>query len=249
MLNKQIVTGVAVLVIAGFAMADEVDAVVDSGTRAFTKGAKTPEKFFYGRILVDSKGKIVSQVNKEGRVTKDTKVAMGTFDEKTKKWVTGEAIAEGVAADMFKDSGKVLRLRVTVGNDGSISQILVTNTDAKLERAEGEFDAIYKGKGRTNFGGRVSFSYVRVELDEKGKVINTFPLTVTSITQDTKVAMGKYNEKEQKWEAGEEIPNGLWGDLFKDPGAKTIYVRITYRDDKRGIAQVLVRQIGDQGKK
>jgi hypothetical protein len=57
----------------------------------------------------------------------------------------------------------------------------------------------------------------------------------------TKVAMGKYNEKEQKWEAGEDIPEGMWGDPFKDPGAKPIFVRLTYRDDNRGLAQVLLR--------
>ena len=41
----------------------------------------------------------------------------------------------------------------------------------------------------------------------------------------------------------------MYGDVFKDPGAKTIYVRITYRDDRRGIAQVLVRRIGEQEKR
>jgi hypothetical protein len=43
---------------------------------------------------------------------------------------------------------------------------------------------------------------------------------VTSVTKDTKVAMGKYNEQAQTWEAGDDIPNGLWGDLFKEPGAR-----------------------------
>jgi hypothetical protein len=95
----------------------------------------------------------------------------------------------------------------------------------------------------------VAVSFVRVELDEKGRVINYFGETISSVTKDTKVAMGKYNEKEDKWEAGDDIPNGLWGDLFKDPGAKNIFVRISYRADNRGIAQILVRQIGEQGKK
>ncbi len=64
-----------------------------------------------------------------------------------------------------------------------------------------------------------------------------------------KVAMGKFNEKENEWEAGDDIPNGLYGDIFKDPGAKSIYVRITYRADLRGIGQVLVRRIGEKDKK
>jgi len=58
--------------------------------------------------------------------------------------------------------------------------------------------------------------------------------------------MGKYNEKEKKWEAGDAIPKGLYGDIFKELGAKTVYVRITLRDDRRGIAQILVRQIGEK---
>lgn len=250
MLTKLIVAAFAVLVVARLAAAEEVDAVVDNGTRGFTKNAKSPEKFFYGRIILDSKGKIVSHVNKEGRITKETKVALGSFDEKTKKWTPGEGVEGGIDADIFKDAGKVLRVRVTLADDGAtIKQILVTNSDEKLERADGEFDAIFKGLGRNSFGNKVSFSYVRVELDEKGAVTNRFPLVATSVPTDMKVWMGKYNEKEKKWEAGDDVPNGLYGDIFKDPGAKTIYLRITQRDDRRGIAQILVRQIGEPGKK
>lgn len=69
------------------------------------------------------------------------------------------------------------------------------------------------------------------------------------VTKDTVVAMGKYNEKEKRWEAGEEIPKGLFGDIFKDLGAKTIYVRMTMRDDRKAMSQILVTQDGDKGKK
>jgi hypothetical protein len=249
MSSKLIVTAAAVLLVTGVARAAEIDAVIDDGTRFATKAAKSPEKLYYGKIALDSKGKLVSQVNLEGRVTKATKVAMSTFDEKTKKWLPGEAIPGGVDADLIKESGKVLRVRVTVRDDKTITQILVTNTDEKLERAAGEFDAIFKGIGKRVVRGSVSFAYVRVELDEKGRVFNSFPMTITGVPQDMKIAMGKYNEQEKKWEAGDDIPNGVFGDLFKDPGAKTIYLRMTYRDDNRGIARILVRQVGDQGKK
>ena len=139
-----------------------------------TELAKSPEKFYYGKVWLDSKGKIVIQVNREGRVTKDTKVAMGIFDEK-KKWMPGEAIEGGIGADLFKDKGKVLRVRVTVEADGgTITRIFVTNTDERLERASGEFDPIHKRHGAfTNGSGPVS--YVRVELDDKGRVIKLLP--------------------------------------------------------------------------
>jgi hypothetical protein len=249
MIHKLLLSTLALLAVVGFALAEEDDAVIDDANRAFTKLAKAPEKLNYGKLWLDSKGKIVIQVNKEGQVTKDTKVALGTFDEKKKKWVPGEAIEGGVAADLFKDKGKVLRLRVTLADDGkTIKQILVTDTDAKLERASGEFDAIYKRHGAfTNGRGPVSF--VRVELDEKGRVITTFPLQTSIVVKETKIAMGKYNEKEKKWEAGDDIPEGVYGDIFKDPGAKNIYVRMINRTDGRGIAQILVRQIGEQDKK
>jgi hypothetical protein len=248
MLSRLLVTA-ALSVVTGFATAEEFDAVVDDGTRQATKAAKAPEKFYFGKILVDSKGRVVSQVNVQGQVTKDTKVARGSFDEKTKTWVPGEAIEGGVEAELFKDQGKVLRVRVKVADDGTtIRQVLVTDPDARLERAEGEFDAIYRGRGKP-FSGRTPISFQRVELDEKGRLINRFYVATSIFTQDTKVAMGKYNEKEDKWEAGEDIANGVYGDLFKDPGAKNIYVRITYRTDGRGIAQILVRRVGEQGNK
>lgn len=40
-----------------------------------------------------------------------------------------------------------------------------------------------------------------------------------------------------------------FGDVFKDIATKTVYVRMTMRDDRKGIAQILVTQIGEKGKK
>jgi hypothetical protein len=249
MVNKLISSMVALVVLAGLATAEEFDAVVNDPARGFAKQKKAADKFSYCRITLDSKGKVVSMIYKDGTVTKDTKVVMATFDEKKRKWTPGEAVEGGVGADIFKAAGKVVRMRMVLADDKTtIQQILVTNADEKLAMSDPEFDAIYKRHGpQTN--GTGSISYVRVELDEKGKVINTFALTTTTVTKDTKIVMGKYNEKEKSWEAGDEIPEGLYNDIFKDAGAKTIYVRITSRDDRRGIAQILVRQIGEKGKK
>ncbi len=230
-------------------MAEEIDAIINDPTRSFTKRANAPDKIHYARIKLDSKGKLVSSVIKEGQVTKASKVAMGSFDEKKKTWFPGEAISEGISADLFKDKGKVLRVRIKLADDEkTIQQMLITNTDEKLEKAENEFDAIFKGHGNNNFGGQVAFQYLRIELDDQGNVINKLGVTATSVSQDTKFAMGKYNEQTKRWEAGEPIEKGVWADLFNNPGAKTIYLRITKNDDGRGIAQVLVRQIGEAGK-
>jgi hypothetical protein len=175
---------------------------------------------------------------------------MGVFDEKKKQWKPGEEISEVIGADLFKDKGKVVRMLLRLADDqATIRQILVTNTDEKLEKADSEFDAIFKGRGNTNFGGRVAFAYQRIELNEQGQVINKFAVTSTSVSQETKIAMGKYNEQTKQWEADEDVPGGVFGDVFKDPGAKTIYVRIKNRDDGRGIAQVLVCQIGESKRK
>lgn len=249
MFKNSILAVVAMLLIAGLAAAEELDAIITDAARAFTKRKNMPEVLVYGKLTLDSQGKVVSTVYKEGVVTKTTKVAMGTFDEKKKKWTPGEAIEGGITGDLFTEKGKVLRLRVTVGNDGkTISQILVTTTDEKVESADAELDAILKQIGpQTNGSGGIA--YVRLELDDKGNVVKTFGLKTGRVTADTKVVMGKYNEKEKTWEAGEAIANGLYGDIFKDLGARTVYVRITMRDDRKGIAQILVRQIGEKGKK
>ena len=220
MVNKLIITVVAMLVVVGFATADEFDAVINDASRAFTRQKKSPEKFIYGKLTLDSKGKVVSTIYKEGMVTKDTKVVMGTFDEKMKKWVPGELIEGGLGADLFKEAAKVVQVRVTVGDDkNTISRILVKKTDEPLVMADSEFDAVLKQVGpQTNGAGGIW--YTRIELDEKGGVLKTFALTSGRVTKDTKVVMGKYNDKEIKWDAGDDIPKGLYGDIFKDLGAQ-----------------------------
>ena len=118
--------------------------------------------------------------------------------------------------------------------------------DEKLEKASPDFDAILQGRGNNNVGGYFSVAYLRQELDDKGEVIQTFGQTVTSINQDTKVAKGVFNEKEKKWEAGEEIPKGLWNEMFGDFSARTVHVRIIQTDDRKGIAEILVKKIDDR---
>jgi hypothetical protein len=110
MVKKLIATVVAMLVAVGFAAAENFDAVITDASRAFTKMKKTPGALSFGKLTVDSKGKVVSTVYTEGMVTTATKVAMGTFDEKTKKWVPGAAIEGGVGAEIFTEKGKVLRV-------------------------------------------------------------------------------------------------------------------------------------------
>ena len=249
MFYKSVLFTPLLLVVAGIAAAEELDAVINDGARGFTKQANSPDKFFYGRVTLDSQGNIVHTFIKEGKVTRQTKIAMGKFNERKKQWLPGEAIEGGVGADLFTETGKVLRVRITLADDKTtIKRILVTKTEEKAAAPAREFDAIYKNKGlRTN--GRGPISFVRIERDRSGKVINKFGLQTGLVTADTKYVMGKYNEAEKKWEAGDEIANGLDGDLLKDPGAKTIYVHITLRDDRRGIAQFLVTQIGEQAEK
>jgi hypothetical protein len=249
MINKLIFTMVALLVVGEFAAADEIDAVINDSSRFFTKGLKSPENLNYGWLKLDSEGKVVSTIYRAGIVNKATKVAMGTFDEKKKKWLPGAAIEGGIEADIFKDRGTEMQLRMIRANDKkTITQILVKNTDGKLVKADPEFDAILKQIGGQN-NGTGAVAYLRLELDAKGDVLKTFGVMNGVVNKDTKVVMGKFNETAKKWEAGDAIPNGLYGDIFKDLGAKTMYVRITLRDDRRGITQILVRQIGEKGKK
>ena len=241
------------LVLPGLCPAETLDAVFDDPARAFTKmkRAKSPDALTFGSIKLDSQGKVVKKTYRDGTVTNDTKVAMGIFDEKKKEWAAGAAIEGGVNSDLFKEKGKALRVQVN-WDDGTkvIRSILVTKTDEKLEKAGPEFDAILQGRGNNNIGGYFSIAYLRQELDDKGEVIKSFGQTVTSINKDTKIAKGVYNEKEKKWEAGEEIPKGLWDEMFGDFRSKTVHVRIIQTDDRKGIAQILVKKIGDRpGKK
>lgn len=247
--KKVILTLVATLVFANWAAAaEEHDGVFDNNHRRYPKALNTPDKFYYGIInVLDSKGRIVTAVSGVGKVTNDTKVAMGIFDKKKKKWVAGEAIEGGLKAGILTENGNTLRLRVTI-TDNTITQILVTDTDWKAEPAPAEYHAIYKGRGKA-FSGVTPVSLVRIELDEKGRILTYLGERTSGVTQETKVAMGKYNKKDDTWEAGEDIANGVYGALFKDPGARTIYVYVTPRADGRGIAQILVTKIGDQGKK
>ncbi len=241
MFDRLIITVIAMSVVTGSAAAEEFDAVITDASRAFTKQKKSPDIFFYGILTLDSKGKIVSLTYKDGRVSKDTKVVMGIFDEKTNKWKPGEAIDGGVSADLFKERGKIVQARVTLADDKkTIEQILVKKTDEPLVMADADFDAILKQVGpQTN--GRGTIWYVRLELDEKGSVIKTFAAKSALVTKDTTVVMGRYNEKEKKWEPGEAIPNGLYNDMFKDLDSRKVYVRITLRDDRKAISRILAR--------
>lgn len=233
--------------------AETLDSIFDDSARAFTKikRAKSPDALTFGTISLDSQGKLVKKIYRDGTVTNETKVATGTFDEKKKAWVAGDAIEGGVNSDLFKEKGKTLRVQVNWDEDTKvIRSLLVTKTDEKLEQAAPEFDAILQGRGNNNIGGYFSIAYLRQELDDKGEVIKSFGQSVTSINKDTKIVMGVYNDKEKKWEAGEEIPKGLWNDMFGDFSSKTVHVRIVQNDDRKGIAEILVKKIGDRsGKK
>jgi hypothetical protein len=244
MSKKLMIAFVGVLLFGGFAVAEEFDAVINDASRAFTKQKKSPEKLVYGKLTLDSKGKVVSTTFKEGLLTRDTRVVLGAFDEKKKAWAAGEAIEGGIGADLFKEAGKVVQVRITVGEDKkTIQQILVKKTDEAPAEADASFDAVLRRVGpQTN--GRGGIWYTRVELDEKGGVVKTFALKSGLVTKETEVAVGQYNEKEKKWEAGDAIPKGLYGDVFKDIGANPVPVRITLRDDRKAIAQILVRPTG-----
>lgn len=249
MKNPPVLLVLSLVVLPWFCAAETLDAVIDDPARAFTKikRAKSPDEFTFGAVALDSQGKLVKKIYRDGTVTKETKVAMGKFEEKKKAWVAGDVIEGGVNSDLFKEKGKTLRAEVNWDQDTKvIRSILVTKTDEKLEKADPEFDAILQGRGNNNVGGYFTVAYLRQELDEKGEVIKSFGQTVTSINSTTKVAKGVYNEKEKKWEAGEEIPKGLWNEMFGDFSAKTVHVRIVQTDDRKGIAEILVKKIGDR---
>ena len=242
MVNKLMIAAVAMALAADFVAAEEIDAVINDGSRTFTKRKQSPEAIVYGKLTLDSKGAVVSTSYQEGLLTKATKVVMGAFDEKRKRWTPGEAIEGGIGADIFQEKGTVAQVRLTVANDKkTISQILVKTTEP-LVMADAEFDAILRQVGpQTNGAGAIA--YTRLELDAKGAVVKTFPLTTGRVTKDTKVVMGKLNAQEKKWEAGDEVPQGLYGDVFKDLNGKKVHVRITRED--RAISQILVCPVGN----
>ncbi len=248
--NRSVIAASALLLLlVKPAMAEEFDAVIDDDTRQWTTINKVADKLVCSRLWLDSKGKVANRTNTDLQVNKNSKVARGKYDEKTKKWVPGEVIEGGINADIFKAKGKMVRVRVSVADDNmTIKHFLVTKEDEELELADTEFEAILIRFGNVN-NGSCRVTYTRLERDEKGKIINKFPNLIHQMTKETKYAWGKYNEKEKTWEAGEDIPDPLSGTAFKLDGAKTVYVRMTLRDDRKGIAQVLVTQVGEKGKK
>lgn len=242
---------IVLLLLPSLGSAEVIDAIIDDVARSVTqmKRAKSPDEFTFAAIKLDSKEKLISKSYRDGRITNATHVALGTIDEKRQTWVAGKAIEGGVASNIFMEKGKVLRMLVDWdARSKEIQSILVTNTDAKLLQGDTEFDAILQGRDNQNLGGRVAIAYLRLELNDKSEVVKTFGTTSTSVDQDTKIAMGVYNDKEKKWEAGEPIANGLWNEMFGDFRAKTVYVRVVLKQDHKGIAEILVKKIGDQRK-
>jgi Protein kinase domain len=232
-----------------FAAADEYDGVINDASRAFTKQKNSPGLLMYGKLTLDSDGRVVGTTYKEGIVSKATKVVMGRFDDKKKQWVAGEPMKGAAAWDLLKETGKVLQVRVTVAADKkTITNILIKSTDQPLAAASREFDAMLKQVGsQTN--GRGAIWYVRLELDPKGSVVKTFPLKSALVTKDTKVAMGKYDTDKKNWEAGEDIPNGLYGDVFKNLNKRPVLVRIRLGEGRSGVSQILVREASGSAKR
>ena len=233
-----------------FAAADEYDAVINDASRWFTKQKNSPGMLMYGKLTLDSDGRVVGTTYKEGIVSKATTVVMGRFDDKKRKWGAGEPMQGAAGWDLFKEAGKVLQVRVTVATDKkTITNILIKNTDQPLAAASREFDAMLKQVGsQTN--GRGAIWYVRLELDAKGSVVKSFPLKSGLGTKDTKVAMGKYDADKKKWEAGEDIPNGLSGDVFKNLNNRPVLVRMRLEKGRAGgVSQILVREAGGSAKR
>jgi hypothetical protein len=243
-----------------YAEAVEYDAVINNASRSFTKQKNAPGILVYGKLTLDSDGRVVSTTYREGIVSKATTVVMGRFDDKKKKWGAGEPMQGTAGWDLLKQAGKVLQVRVTVAGDKkTITNILIKDTDQPLAAASREFDALLKqvgsqGNGRgfhlpgpsplrraTGFATETIW-YVRLELDSKGSVTRTFALKSALVTKDTKVAMGKYNADNKKWEAGDDIPNGLSGDVFKNVNNKPVLVRMRLGEGRTGVAQILVRE-------
>lgn len=226
--------------------ADEVDAVINDPSRAFTKRKQetTPGSFNYARLKLDSQGRVISQTQMSGIVTPKTKVVMGKLNEKTMKWSDGEPIEGGIESDLIKTKGKVLRVSISINDDKTIERILVKNPDEKLQLADKEYHALFKQIGRSE-GYGTTIWYVRRELDDQGKLVKTFGLTSGFVRKETKIAMGKFNDQTKKWEAGEPIEKGLEADIFKDLGKKNVYVYMIPRDDKQGLAELLVTRVGD----
>src|SRR5260370_39095231 len=98
MFKRVVCSLVLLLMVIGFVTAEEFDAAITDASRAFTKRAKTPDEINYANLILDSKGKVVSMIYKGGIVTKDTKVVMGKYNEKTKQWEADAPLEGGVSA-------------------------------------------------------------------------------------------------------------------------------------------------------
>lgn len=231
---------------AGSAVAEEIDAVIDDTARSVMrrKQEKEPEQFTYGRLKLDTKGRIVSKANISAATTPRTKFVMGRFNDKTKTWTDGEPIAGGLKSELFTAKGKTLRVAVFVADDKkTIERVVVKNLDEKLEQADKEYFAHFKEIGfRENIG--TTIWHIRQELDDQGNVVKTFGLTSGFVRRDTKIAMGKFNPATKKWEAGEPIEKGLDAEIFQDLGRKKMQVYVIPRDDRQGFAELLVVKTG-----
>jgi hypothetical protein len=233
-----------------FGETDEYDAVINDATRMLTKQKKSPGLLGYGKVTLNSAGKVVRIPNyEEGIVSKETKVVMGKFDDKKKKWVAGEPMQGAAGWDLLKEPGKVLQVRITVAADKkTITNILIKDTNQSHAAASREFNALLKGVGpQTN--GRGTISYHKVELDAKGSVVKKFPPTQGLITRDTRVAMGKYDADKKTWEAGEDIPDGVFGHVFKNLKKRPVLVRMRLAEvpaptgqENGSVVQILVRE-------
>lgn len=229
----------ALLAAAGLATAEEYDAVINKPPPK--PGADGSVALKHEKIKLDSKGRVVSRIILTAAVTKETKIAMGKFNEQRKKWEATDPIAGGPTSQTFTDADtNMVQAHITTSEDRkTILEILVTKVGGELAKAEREYDGVIKSVVQ---GG---CWHVHVELDDKGEIVQTFGLKSASTMRDTMVAMGKYNEQEKKWEAGEPIEKGLYGDIFKDLGKQGyVLVRFVPREDNRGIAEILVRKVG-----
>lgn len=129
-----------------------------------------------------------------------------------------------------------------------VCALLVTMVSMSLAAAD-EFNAIVREvKDPTKAEEAKILRYIKIEF--KGdKVFRSKGVYTTPVVKDAKVVMGKYNEADKKWEAGAPVEGGLSAEMFKDPGAKTLHVRITRRDDGKAITQILIRQVGGEAKR
>jgi hypothetical protein len=227
------------LAAAGFAVADEYDALIEAPPKIAADGSASLK---HVKIRQDSKERVTSRVIITAAVTKETKIAMGKFNEQRKKWEATEPIKEGLNSLVFKDADtKKVLARITTSDDRkTITQILVTKVGAELASAGPDYDGVIKSVVQ---GG---CWVLKVELDDKGEIVQTLGVSSCSTTPETKVSMGKYNAQEKKWEAGEPLEKGLYNDIFKDLGKTPVHAHFIPRPDHRGMDEIIVRKVGGQ---